>query len=81
LNDEIERRLQEYISSPNTIVIVEAIQSYRVFIAGKVQKPGAITSEKPITVLQALWLAEDLLEFANLTDMSIMRTSDRRPRC
>src|SRR5262249_44240025 len=54
IKQEIERELKKYIEVPNVTVIVDAIQSYRVFVTGKVGKPGAIMAEQPITVLQPL---------------------------
>src|SRR6058998_572722 len=64
LKDRIEKKLKEYIGSPNVTIIVEAIQSYKVFVTGKVQKPGSILVEKPVTVLQALAMAGGFQEFA-----------------
>jgi polysaccharide export outer membrane protein len=75
LKDKIEASLKEYIEIPTVQVIVEAIQSYRVYVEGKVGKPGAIMSEKPINVLQALALAGGLLEFASQPDIVIIRNS------
>jgi len=72
---EIEDRLKEYIDAPNVTVIVEAIQSYRVFVTGRVVKPGALTLEKPISVLQALALAGGFQEFANPAEMVIIRST------
>src|SRR5262245_50085464 len=51
---DIERELKKYIEVPNVTVIVDSIQSYRVFVTGRVAKAGMIASEKPITVLQAI---------------------------
>jgi polysaccharide export outer membrane protein len=75
LKEKIEESLKEYIDVPNVTVIVEAIQSYRVFVLGKVGKPGAIMSEAPITVIQALALAEGFAEFANLSEIVIIRNT------
>lgn len=77
LKEEIERRLSDYLDSPNATVIVEAIQSYKVYVTGKVQSPGAIISEQPITVLQALTLAGGFAEYANDSDVSVVRTYGR----
>ena len=60
---------------PNVTVIVDAIQSYRVFVTGKVGKPGVIAVEKPITVLQALALAGGFLDFANPAEMVVIRNT------
>src|SRR5437867_10851048 len=64
LKDRIEKKLKEYIGSPNVTIIVEAIQSYKIFVTGKVQKPGSMMVEKPVTVLQALAMAGGFQEFA-----------------
>jgi polysaccharide export outer membrane protein len=75
LKENIERALKQFIDVPNVTVIVDAIQSYRVFVMGKVGKPGAIMAEKPISVLQALSLAGGLQEFANQAEIVIIRNS------
>lgn len=74
LKAQIEQRLQDYVDSPNVTVIVEAIQSYKVYVIGKVQNPGGIVVEKPITVLQALTLAGGFQDYANPSDINIVRT-------
>ena len=72
LKDEIEKKLKEFIDAPNVTIIVDTIQSYKVFVTGKVQKPGVLMMEKPITVLQALALAGGFQEFANPSEMTIV---------
>ena len=62
LKQKIEESLKEYIEFPTVTVIVDAIQSYRVFVTGQVVKPGPIVSEKPVSVLQALALAGGFLQ-------------------
>jgi polysaccharide export outer membrane protein len=75
LKEKIEESLKQYIDVPNVTVIVDAIQSYRVFVTGKVGKPGALMLEKPISVLQALSLAGGFAEFANTAEIVIIRNS------
>ena len=75
LKDRIEKALKEYIEIPNVTVIVDTIQSYRVFVTGKVMKSGAISNEKPISVLQALSLAGGFQEFANTAEIVIIRNA------
>src|SRR5512135_386445 len=43
---QVEKKLSEFLSAPEVTIIVEAIQSYRVYVLGKVQKPGAVSVEK-----------------------------------
>lgn len=75
LKNKIEVKLKEYLTSPNVTVIVENIQSYKVFVVGKVQKPGSIFAEKPITVLQALSLAGGFQDYAKLADITVLRNT------
>jgi polysaccharide biosynthesis/export protein len=74
LKVELEKRLREYLEVPTVTVIIDAIQSYRVYVTGKVQKPGVITSEKPITVIQALALAGGFQEYNKKDQITIIRT-------
>ncbi len=80
LKEQMENRLKEYVNSPNVTVIVEAIQSYKVYVIGEIQKPGGILVEKPITVLQALSLAGGFQEYADESGIHIVRTSGDQHR-
>src|SRR5215510_15085272 len=75
IKQEIETELKKYIEVPNVTVIVEAIQSYRVFVTGKVAKAGTVMAEKPLTVLQALAMAGGFTDFANPAEMVIIRNT------
>jgi polysaccharide export outer membrane protein len=75
LKAKIEEALKEYLDAPNVTITVEAIQSYKVYVEGKVGKSGMIMSEKPINVLQALAIAGGLAEFANPAETVIIRNS------
>ena len=78
LKVRVEKELEKFLNAPSVTVIVEAIQSYRVFVVGKVQKPGLYMSERPITVLQALAYAGGFQEFADESGMTIVRTTEGR---
>jgi polysaccharide export outer membrane protein len=75
LKDRIETKLKEFLSAPNVTVIVDNIQSYKIFVVGKVQKPGAILAEKPMTVLQALAMAGGFQDYAKESDMTVIRNT------
>jgi len=75
LKAALEKRLADYKKLPNVTVILEAVQSYKVFVTGKVAKSGVLQSEKPITVLQAISLAGGLTEYAKKEEIVIIRTS------
>lgn len=74
LKVRIEQELENYLNAPSVTVIVEAIQSYRIYVVGKVQNPGPFLIEKPITVLQALAFAGGFQDFADESEISIVRT-------
>jgi polysaccharide export outer membrane protein len=76
LKTKVEEKLSKFLNSPEVTIIVEAIQSYRVYVLGKVQKPGGINVEKPVTVLQALSLAGGFQDFAKQDEMRVIRTTD-----
>lgn len=73
LKERIEARLKEYVASPNVTVIVDAIKNYTVYVIGKVQKPGSLSSEQPISVLQALTLSGGFQDYANKSEMTVIR--------
>jgi polysaccharide export outer membrane protein len=75
LKAKLEAALKEYLDIPNVTVSVDAIQSYKIYVTGKVAKGGVITLEKPITVLQALSIAGGLAEFANPSEIVVVRNS------
>jgi polysaccharide export outer membrane protein len=79
LKDAIEKRIRGLWRGPdiNLKVIVEASQSYRVFVTGKVIKPGTITSEIPINVLQALKVTGGFQKSANPSDMTIISSDGK----
>ena len=74
LKISIENELANYLKAPSVTIIVEEIKSYRIFVVGKVQNPGPFLSEKPLTVLQALALAGGFQEFADESEISIVRS-------
>ncbi len=79
LKKQMEDLLEEYIDSPNVTVIVSAIESYKIYVLGKVLNPGQIVHEKPLTVLQALTLAGGFQDYADKSEIRIIRFDGRGP--
>jgi polysaccharide export outer membrane protein len=75
LKAKLEVALKEFLDIPTVTVSVDAIQSYKIYVTGKVVKGGVITLEKPITVLQAISIAGGLAEFAGAADIVVIRNS------
>ncbi len=74
LKKQVEQKLSQFLNAPEVTIIIEAIQSYRIYVLGKVQKPGGINVEKAVTVLQALALAGGFQDYAKDSEMSIIRS-------
>ncbi|MBW1966613.1 MAG: polysaccharide biosynthesis/export family protein [Deltaproteobacteria bacterium] len=70
---EIVERLQEYIPSPTVAVLPFKIESYKVYVIGKVKEPGVFMLPEPINVMQALSLAGGMNPFADLDKITILR--------
>lgn len=73
IHDEITARLQKYIPNPVVTVSVKKVAGYKVFVIGKVNKPGEYVIGRYVDVLQALTLAGGLTPFADESDIRIVR--------
>jgi polysaccharide export outer membrane protein len=70
---EITKRLQKYIPDPVVTVAMTKILYQRIYVIGKVNKPGEFPMTRPIDVLQALAMAGGLNPFAASNDIQIVR--------
>lgn len=75
LQEEISARLRKYIPDPNVSVSVKKVASYKVFVIGKVNKPGEYMVGRFVDVIQALTLAGGLTPFAD-NKIKILRKED-----
>jgi len=73
LRDALKSAAQAYLEDPNPTVIVKEIKSRRVFITGQVEKPGPYPLTGDMTVLQLIALAGGMREFADGSNITIMR--------
>jgi polysaccharide biosynthesis/export protein len=73
LNAEITSSLRKFVTDPEVTVIVEQINSQRVYILGEVTRPGAYPLLPGMTVLQALSSAGGFTQFANEKKMYVLR--------
>jgi polysaccharide export outer membrane protein len=75
VRDVIAERLREFIRDPNVTVIVDQINSFRVFFIGEVASQGAISFTRAPTLLQAIAEAGGLTEFAK-KEIVLLRRQD-----
>src|SRR5262245_26435551 len=69
LVDESKR----FFGNPNVTVVVNEINSRKVFITGQVVKPGPYVIAAPTTVLQLISMAGGLKDFADSKNIMIVR--------
>lgn len=73
LRTAIDDRLRRYIPSPVVSISVKASTGSRVYVVGKVNRPGEFLLTRPLDVMQALALAGGTSPFADLGDIRILR--------
>lgn len=78
VRDELTARLSKFIPEVVVSVAVVRVASYRVYVIGRVNKPGEIAAGRRVDVLQALSLAGGLTPFAADDEIRIIRRADGR---
>ena len=73
LSDELVRKLKRYIPQPNVTVSVLKSISNKIYVIGKVARPGEFIATGYMDVLQALTMAGGLTPYADSDDIKIIR--------
>jgi len=73
IRGDLVKRLTKYIPNPNVSVAVAKVISYKVYVIGRVNKPGEYLIGHYTDVLQALSLAGGLTPFASENSIKVMR--------
>jgi len=73
LRADLATRLTKFIPNPQVSVAVTKVLSYRIYVLGRVNKPGEYMVGHRTDVLQALSLAGGLTPFAAENDIRVMR--------
>lgn len=69
----LETRIHRYIPDAVVTVTVKAIAGNRVYVVGKVNRPGDFPLMGPLDVMQALTLAGGATAFADLNSIRVLR--------
>jgi polysaccharide export outer membrane protein len=70
---DLTTRLSKFIPNPHVSVAVTKLLSYRIYVLGRVNKPGEYMVGHRTDVLQALSLAGGVTPYAAENDIKIMR--------
>lgn len=76
VEDRIAQGLSDAIPDPDVTIIIKAVSGNRVYVLGKVSKPGAYVLEAAMTTSQILSLAGGFDRFADTGDIRILRNLD-----
>ncbi len=81
IQQDIARRLVRYLKGePNVTVTVADVNSYRIYVVGRVNQPGEFTPDSPVTILQSLALARGMNEFADSNHIVVVRRDENGVR-
>ncbi|HEX8981102.1 MAG TPA: polysaccharide biosynthesis/export family protein [Parasulfuritortus sp.] len=73
VEQKITEKLKAYLADPVVTVVVAATDGNRVYVLGKVLKPGVVPLDGPMTVLQVLSIAGGLDKFADGDSIKVLR--------
>jgi polysaccharide export outer membrane protein len=73
LQTEIHKRLEKFVSDANVTVILLKTQFYKIYVTGKVNKPGEFLVGRPPNVMQAIAMAGGVTPFAYPGSIVILR--------
>jgi len=69
----IRGRLKVFIPDPVVTVLVRRVSGNKIYVIGKISKPGQYIVQNGTDVMQALSLAGGLTPFANAKDLKVLR--------
>jgi polysaccharide biosynthesis/export protein len=75
LEEEITKKLANYISEPEVTVIVQESKSQHINILGQVVRPGSYLLTNSMTVLDAIAMAQGFKDFAKQKGIYILRNN------
>jgi polysaccharide export outer membrane protein len=78
LAELLTARIVKYIPDPVVTVAIKANNGNRIYVMGKVNRPGEFPFSRPVDVVQALALAGGATPYAALSDIRILRRENGR---
>jgi len=76
IRQEIIKKLQDYIPDIDVMVSVNKLSGNKIYVVGKVNRPGEFSSDRQVDVMQALTLAAGGSKFADLDEIKILRRNN-----
>lgn len=73
LRDELVKKLKKYIPDPVVDVSLRQLNNNKIYVVGKVNRPGEFASPHYMDVMQALAMAGGLTSYASSGNIKILR--------
>jgi polysaccharide export outer membrane protein len=73
LRKELVTRLQKYIPDPVVTISMRQITGHKIYVIGKVNRPGEYTAVRQVDVVQALSMAGGLTPYASANNIKVLR--------
>jgi polysaccharide export outer membrane protein len=77
---ELVKRLEKFIPDPVVSVLLQKVVSNKIYVIGRVAKPGDFPAGRYVDVLQALSVAGGLTTFADEKDIKVLRRENGAQR-
>jgi polysaccharide export outer membrane protein len=71
-------KLRQFLSEPRVTVLVEEVNSYKVYVMGEVVTPGALILKSKTNLLQVISLSGGFTPYAKRNDIVILRNNGKR---
>ena len=73
LQTEVTEKLKKYISDPSVTVAVKQLSGNKVYVIGKVNRPGEFAVSRNVDVVQALSMAGGMTAYAAANKIRVLR--------
>ncbi len=73
LKQAIIDKLKSYVAAPDVVVIVQQINSWRIYVQGEVQNPGVLTLRSHTSIAQLISIVGGFTEFAKKNKIKVIR--------
>jgi polysaccharide export outer membrane protein len=73
LREQLAEKYKDFVDVPEVSVTVLESRSKRIYLLGKVTRPGEYALQKNMTIVQAISLAGGLAEWADSSDVKLIR--------
>jgi polysaccharide biosynthesis/export protein len=78
LKNVLAEKLKQFLSDPRVTVLVEEVNSFKVYVMGEVVTQGALVLKSKTTLLQAISMAGGFTQYAKRNDITVLRRTSRR---